>query len=225
VIKMAIAGKRFMAKFKYAAHYAVEGVSRGEVRGKLAVLRKAMSSHGNEIANTIPTVLRAMPFIPLYPILGPKGERWVPMHGVMPFSRVDEFREKIRQLYADYAEQMQAHAVEKGAMFMSISTHAFLYEPVFYWEDSRTAFHKRFLPDEYLATLPEYDPNPGGRALVAEMRRRIQEIFSSVGASHMQIGKCYPYMHGRQETASKALRDLKASLDPDGLMNPGALGL
>ncbi len=225
VTKMALAGKRFMSGFEYSAHYAVEGVSRAEIRGKLAVVRKAMAPYGTEMANTIPTVLRAMPFIPLYPILGPKGERWVPMHGVMPFSKIEEFRTKIEALYAEYAERMQAHAVDRGAMFMSISTHAFLYEPVFYWEDSRTAFHSRYLPKEYLATLPEYDSNPEGRALVAEMRRKIQGVFSSVGASHMQIGKCYPYMHGRQPTAAKTIRDVKASLDPDGLMNPGALEL
>jgi len=225
VMKMALAGKRFMSGFAYSAHYAVEGVSRAEIRGKLAVIRKAMKGHGTEMANTIPTVLRAMPFIPLYPILGPKGERWVPMHGVMPFSRVEEFNRRLAALFEEYAERMRDHAVDHGAMFMSVSTHAYLYEPVFYWEDSRTAFHKRYLPQEYLDTLPEYEANPQGRALVAEMRRRIQEIFSSVGAVHMQVGKSYPYMLGRQKQAERVLRDIKRSVDPDGVMNPGALGL
>jgi FAD/FMN-containing dehydrogenase len=221
--KMAAAGKRFLAGHNYSAHYTVEGVSKGEVNGKLAVLRRAMEGHGQETANTIPTVIRAMPFIPLYPILGPKGERWVPMHGIMPFSKTGEFHARITRLYADNAERMKKAKVDKGGMFMSVNTHGFLYEPVFYWEDDRTAFHKRYLPQEYLKVLPEYPANPEGRALVRELRGEIQKIFASVGAIHMQLGKSYTYMTGRQPEAARAIRELKKQLDPQGIMNPGAL--
>lgn len=225
LLRMGMAGKRFFAGHDYSAHYTVEGVSRAEVNGKLAVLRKAMSGHGEEIANTVPTVIRAMPFIPLYPILGPKGERWVPMHGIMPFSKMPDFHAKLDRLYTENAERMQRHKVTKGAMFMGVATHGFLYEPVFYWEDDRTAFHKRYLPSEYLAMLPEYSANPDGRALVKELRAEIQKIFASVGAIHMQAGKSYAYMEGRQPEAARALRELKKQLDPQGIMNPGALQL
>ena len=225
VVKMAAAGKRFIEGFDYSAHYAVEAESRASVAAKLARVRKAMAGHGTEIANTIPTVLRAMPFIPLYPILGPKGERWVPMHGILPFSRIAEFHEKITALYDEYAERMEQHKVTKAAMFTSISTNGFLYEPVFYWEDDRTLYHKRYLPQDYLDILPEYPANPEGRALVAELRQRIQELFSALGAIHMQVGKSYPYMKGRQEEAARLLRQIKESVDPDRRMNPGALQL
>jgi len=57
------------------------------------------------------------------------------------------------------------------------------------------------------------------------MRQKIQEIFSSVGAVHLQVGKSYPYMAHRQPEASRILKNVKHSLDPDGLMNPGGLGL
>lgn len=225
LLKMAAAGKRFLAGHNYSAHYTVEGVSRAEIAGKLSVLRKAMAGHGEETANTIPTVIRAMPFIPLYPILGPKGERWVPMHGIMPFSRMAEFHARLSRLYADNTRRMQSLKVDKGAMFMTVTTHGFLYEPVFYWQDDRTVFHKRFLPKEYLDTLPEYPANPEGRALVRELRGEIQKLFASVGAIHMQVGKSYAYMEGRQPEAARALRDLKKQLDPRGIMNPGALQL
>jgi FAD/FMN-containing dehydrogenase len=225
LIRMAIAGKRFLAGHNYSAHFTVEGVSRAEIRGKLAVLRQAMAGHGEETANTIPTVLRAMPFLPLYPVLGPKGERWVPLHGVLPFSQVKPFHDKLTRLYADHAERMKRHKVDKGGMFMAINGQAFLYEPVFYWEDDRTVFHKRYLPADYLNTLPEYPANPDGRAIVRELRAEIRKLFASVGAVHMQAGKSYPYMEGRQPEAARALRELKKVLDPRGLMNPGALQL
>ncbi|UCG73260.1 MAG: FAD-binding oxidoreductase [Chromatiales bacterium] len=225
VIRMAAAGKRFLSGFDYSAHYVVEGTTRAEVNAKLAQVRAAMTGHGTEIANTIPTVLRAMPFIPLYPILGPRGQRWVPMHGILPFSKLRDFHDRLAQVYAQYADRMQQHKVEKAAMFTTISTNAFLYEPVFYWEDDRTAFHKRYLPQEYLDMLPEYPANPEGRALVQEMKAAIQDVFSAVGATHMQVGKAYPYLRGRQAEAERLLRDIKGAVDPQGLMNPGALGL
>lgn len=225
LIKMAIAGERFLQAYPYAMHFNVEGYSRAEVAAKIDSVRKACAPYGNEIANTIPTVLMAMPFIPLYPILGPRGQRWVPQHGILPFSKLHGFHARLQALYVEYAERMAEHKVEYAAMFTSISTTGFLYEPVFYWEDDRTVFHKRYLPQEYLDMLPEYPANHAGRALVAEMKQRIIDIFSEFGAVHMQIGKSYPYLRGREANAEALIRSVKQQVDPDGLMNPGGLGL
>ena len=41
----------------------------------------------------------------------------------------------------------------------------------------------------------------------------------------MQIGKDYPYMETRKPETAGLVRQLKSALDPDGLLNPGALGL
>ena len=223
LMKMGLAGKKFLEGYDYSAHFSVEGYSQAEVATKLAILRKAVAGHGNEIANTMPTVLMAMPFIPLYPILGPQGQRWVPMHGIMPFSKLHAFNAALDELYVEYADRMEAAKVEKAAMYTSISTHGFLFEPVFYWQDDRTAYHKRYLPQEYLDVLPEYEANPEGRALVAEMKGKVQDVFTRFGAVHMQLGKAYPYMRGREDQSSALIRDIKAKLDPDNLMNPGAL--
>jgi len=223
LMKMGLAGKKFLEGYDYSAHFSVEGYSQAEVATKLAILRKAVAEHGNEIANTMPTVLMAMPFIPLYPILGPQGQRWVPMHGIMPFSKLHAFNAELDKLYEDYAERMEAAKVEKAAMYTSISTNGFLFEPVFYWQDDRTPYHKRYLPQEYLDMLPEYEANPEGRALVKEMKDAIQDVFTKHGAVHMQLGKAYPYMRGREAQSASLIRRVKAELDPNNMMNPGAL--
>ena len=225
VAKLGIAGKRFFKGYGYSAHYTVEAIDRRSVASQLAGIRRVAKPFGNEIANTVPTVLRAMPFIPLYPILGPKGERWVPQHGILPFSRVQDFRDQLMALYARHADDMKRLTITNGAMFETVGNHAFLYEPVFYWEDSRTQFHNRYLPKEHVDTLPNYEENPEGRELVHKMRSEILDVFASVGATHYQVGKTYRYLEGRQPESTRLLRDLKASLDPNGLVNPGTLGL
>ena len=225
LIKMGLAGEKFLTAYPYSMHFSVEGYSHAEVVNRLELVRKAAGAHGNEIANTIPEVLMANPFIPLYPILGPRGQRWVPMHGIMPFSKLSSFNARLDEVYAEYAERMEQHKVEKAAMFTSIGTNGFLFEPVFYWEDDRTVYHKRYLPQEYLDMLPEYEANPEGRALVSEMKAAIIDVFAEFGATHMQLGKAYPYMRGREENAADLLKVIKKKLDPDGLMNPGGLGL
>ena len=41
----------------------------------------------------------------------------------------------------------------------------------------------------------------------------------------MQIGKDYPYLETRKPEVRSLVQDLKKLLDPNGIMNPGALGL
>jgi FAD/FMN-containing dehydrogenase len=224
VIRMGLAGRRFLGA-DFSVHYVVEGVDRTAARAAAGALRDLLGRHGQETAATVPNVVQSMPFAPLYNVLGPRGERWVPIHTVLPFSKVLPFRRDLEKLYGEHAERMRAARVDYGAMFMTVSTNAFLYEPVFYWEDARNACHERLVPADYLATLPEYPANPAGAALVAEMKRAIIDLMHRHGGAHLQIGKVYPYLADREAEAEKLLRDLKRSVDPQGRLNPGALGL
>ncbi|MCB2107501.1 MAG: FAD-binding oxidoreductase [Rhodobacteraceae bacterium] len=223
--RMAIAGKSFLDRAEYSAHFIVEGIDNAHARSLLAAVRTAADPHGVEVPNTIPTVVRGMPFMPLFPILGPAGERWVPLHGIMPFSQVDTFHRLLMEQQSRYADRMAANKITHAAMFTTISTHAFLYEPVFYWQDSRHIYHNRYLPEDFLKTVPVYAENPRGRELVEEMREDIRNIFQSIGAVHMQVGKCYPYMKGRDATNAGILKQIKQILDESNLMNPGSLEL
>ncbi len=81
------------------------------------------------------------------------------------------------------------------------------------------------MPAKALERLPEHAPNPAGRALVEDMKSRIQAICIENGASHFQVGKDYPYLATRDPDMREFVVALKRQLDPHGLMNPGALGL
>lgn len=225
LVRMAVAGKSFLDRSEYSAHFIVEGQDEAHARSLLAAVRRAVEPHGVEVPNTIPTVVRSMPFMPLYPIMGPAGERWVPLHGILAFSQVKPFHDKLIAFHQRYAAQMEKHNVVSAAMFTTISTTGFLYEPVFYWQDTRHLYHERYLPQEFLSVLPTYPENPEGRKLVEEMRTGIRELFASCGAVHLQVGKSYPYMKDRDPRNAEMLKSIKALLDPKRLMNPGSLGL
>ncbi len=224
MMKIAAAGKRFIDKAKYTAHFICEARDMREMKSQLKALRTAVNPHGKEIVNTVPAVVRAYPFLP-FSLLGTSGERWLAMHGILPFSRVAEFNEKIDALYERYSDKMEQHKIVKAAMFTTIATNAFLFEPVFYWEDSRVAFIDRHTDPDALKKMKDFDPNEEGRKVVTEMKQGIIDCIYECGGTHMQIGKVYPYTRERDAGALAMVESLKAHVDPKGLMNPGALGL
>ncbi len=223
--KMALAGRSFLKKANYSAHFSAEGVTDGEAKAKIAQVRKIASKYGAEVANSIPTFFNAEPFMPLTPILGPGGERWKPTHGVLPFSKVLKHHAEIEAMLGEYRERMNLHGVHLTRMLMPFSTNAFIYEPTFLWKDARSVYHERMYPPELLPGKPVHEDNPEGRALLKEIKQRIQELCIQNGACHMQIGKDYPFLTTRKPETAVLIRQLKATLDPEGLMNPGALGL
>ncbi len=223
--RMALAGRDFLKNAVYSAHFSCEGLSDAEARLKLAAARDIMSKHGAPVANSIPTYFHANPFMEITPILGPNGERWKPVHGVLPFSAVLKHHADFEALLAEYRDRMQRDRVQLTRMLMSFSTNLFIYEPTFLWEDARTIYHERVYPPALLPTMPVHGENPAGRALVKELRERIQEISVRNGAGHMQVGKDYPYLETRKPATRALVEGLKAQLDPHNLMNPGALGL
>ncbi len=165
------------------------------------------------------------PVAPLYNLLGPSGERWVPVHGILQHSDVLGFHDQWRAMLKHYEDQIESTGVFVGAMFQAIGPSAFLYEIAFYWPDERTAYHETTLDQDFLGTLPKYPPNPTGRSLVDELKNAAIQLFGEFGAVHFQIGKAYPHMENRDNLETSLLRAIKQELDPDNLMNPGALGL
>jgi glycolate oxidase len=222
--KMAVAGDRALRRATYALHYLVEDVDAASAEAKAMRLRALALAHGEEIPNTVPTVVRGMPFAPLANVLGPAGERWVPMHGLFAHSAVEGFHAALEEYWAAQRGEMDALGVFNGAMFMAIGPNAFVYEPALYWPDARDVVHERLVPAEHLATLPVHPRSSAAAGLVARLRREIVALMDAHGAAHLQLGKAYPFLERRPPPASALLRALKAELDPKGILNPGALG-
>ncbi|MCE4552898.1 FAD-binding oxidoreductase [Roseateles cellulosilyticus] len=225
LLRMAAAGDRVLTSGAYMAHFIVEGVSEADVKAKAQRLRLLALTRGQEIANSVPGFVRALPFAPLTNILGPGGERWVPLHGILPHAAVTAFHAALQGLKARRQVEMERLGVWMGTMFATVSSTGLLYEIALYWPDETTPYHHAMLGDEHLRGVPAHGRNEAATALAADVKRELAELFAAHGAAHFQIGRAYRYADRLDPVALALLNSLKATLDPKGLMNPGALGL
>jgi D-lactate dehydrogenase (cytochrome) len=206
------------------SHFIVEGFDAGDVASRARQLRRLMAPFGREIVNSIPAFVRTMPFAPLFNILGPGGERWVPIHGVFTHDAALGFDRALKSLLEQQRAKMDQHGVWIGTMFSTFGSTGFLYEIALYWPDARTAYHLSTLDPAHIAALPDFPANPEARAYVEDLKRALIETMQTHGASHFQIGRAYPYQQRLAPPARALLGTIKQQLDPHNLMNPGALG-
>lgn len=223
--KVALGGRNFIDPTDYPLHLIAEGRSAAGVAADIAEMRRIAAAHGgHEIENTIAKVIRAMPFPPLNSMLGPQGEAWVPVHGMVALSQAPALFRAIQALFAELAPVFEAHGIFTGYLFTSVSTNAITIEPVFFWPHGWRPIHEVAVEPSHLARLPKLPPNPAATAVVADAKQRIVDLFASFGCCSFQIGRTYPYRDSR-DAASRALLDaIKASVDPAGQLNPGGLG-
>ncbi|MCE4552859.1 FAD-binding oxidoreductase [Roseateles cellulosilyticus] len=224
--KIALAGRDFVGEENYSLHMIAEGRSAAGVQADIAEARRIAAEYrGEEIANTIAKVIRAQPFPPLNSVLGPGGERWAPVHGVSALSVAAALFEAIERVFADMAADFQRCGVKVGYLFSSISTNALLLEPVFYWPGERLPVHVVAIQPEHLARLPSLADDPAATAVVVQARKQLMAVFQRFGCGHFQIGRTYPYRQSRDAAGWHLVEAIKATVDPDQLLNPGVLGL
>jgi hypothetical protein len=186
--KMGLAGTRSLREAAYTLHVIVEGTDSAVVRSKLKRLRE-ITAPGWPIPNTMPTVVRATPFAPMFNVLGPSGERWVPLHGVLPHSRVAGFHQALVAFYRERADDMRRLGVWSGGMFETVGSSGFLYEIALYWPGARNAHHNAVVPPDYLAGLPSYADDPEVDAFVETLKADLIALYGEHGAVHFQLGK------------------------------------
>jgi FAD/FMN-containing dehydrogenase len=223
--KVALGGRNFVDAGDYPLHIIAEGRSAAGVAADMAEARRIAAVHGgHEIENTIAKVIRAMPFPPLNSMLGPEGEAWAPVHGMVALSQAPALFADLQAMFAEMAPDFEREGIFTGYLFTSVSTNAITIEPVFYWPHGWRPIHEVHVEPAHLARLPKPAPNPGATALVAKARRRVVEICAAYGCGHFQIGRAYPYRDSRDAASRAVLDAIKAAVDPGGQLNLGGLG-
>jgi FAD/FMN-containing dehydrogenase len=217
-------GRKALSKVAYAMNVSVDGNSAAAVETSLAEIRKIAAS-GAEIPATVPAAIRGTPFLQPNDLLGPKGQRWAPSHGIVPHSRAIALVDAFKSFLAARAATLTEHGIECGFVAFAISTNAILFEPMFYWPGARLPYHERMIDPAYLAKLPVLPPNPAAETAMRTLREDLIRFWGENGCAHLQIGKTYRYLETRAPEFRRLLEKIKAAVDPGGLMNPGALGL
>jgi FAD/FMN-containing dehydrogenase len=223
--KVVMAGRSFLDDVKYSLHLSFDGRDAADVEGKTAAARAILTRTSREVDNTIPKVMRANPFGEVNSMLGPSGERWVPVHGTVPFSKAGTMFDALEAVFARHRDAMHKYEIDHGYLCATVGNVGTLIEPVLYWPDARQSFHDRVLDADYLAKLPRYAENLPAREAVARLREDLAVCFMEQGAASFQLGKFYKFQEGLAPSAASFLKQLKTLLDPQGRMNPGALGL
>jgi FAD/FMN-containing dehydrogenase len=224
--KVAVAGRSFLDDAKFSIHLIAEGLTQAEADERMRRIDGIVATHGGrKVENTIPKILRANPFPPVNSMVGPDGEAWVPVHGIVRHSKALGVIEAITALYETHATDMDRLGVGAGYMFLTVATTGFLIEPVFYWPDALREIHRRSVEPAHFAKLKGFPVNAEARALVEKLRAAVIDIFGRAEGMHFQIGRTYPLKRDTDPRAWSILEAVKAHLDPDGRMNPGALGL
>lgn len=220
------AGRGFLDDVPFSLHCIAEGRHQGAVEVDVAAINAIVADAGGRaIENTIPKILRGNPFPPVNSMVGPDGERWLPVHGFLPHSRLVAAWEGLLALYAAHAGEMARLEVHAGAMVAAVSASTCLVEPVFFWPDALNPLHRHAVEPAHLAKLKGYAPNAEAAALVAALRRGVIDLMAHEGAAHVQIARSYPLKASHNPAAWAMLVALKRAVDPHGLMNPGSLGL
>lgn len=224
--KVVVAGRDFLKDAKFSLHVLAEGRIQAAADADIAAARAIVLRHGGrEVENSIPKIIRANPFGPLNSMLGPDGERWAPIHGLMPHSKAADCFDALHKLFEDNRADMERLGIHTGTLVANVGGQGMVVEPCLYWPDASNPLINDTIEPAHLKKLPKQPANPESWALAQKLKKEIIDIFFEHKAVHFQIGRAYRYRDSLDPAADALLKAVKKQVDPRGLMNPGSLGL
>lgn len=224
---IALGGKKILRNVPYSLHMTLDGLTERVAAEHTDLAADICAAEGGvEMANSVPTVFRNAPFGGVRTILlGSDGEIWIPVHGYFPLSTAVAAAEATERFLAERRELMEQWDI-KTSYLTTFSGPEFVIEPSFYWKDALGEFRLSLIEPEFAAKWKDIPANPDRRAVALGLRDELRELFDSLGALHLQIGKYYPYTElMNNKPLGRLLESVKDAVDPERRVNPGALGL
>lgn len=210
----------------YCVNVVLAGRSARGVADDLAIARELASRcGGDEAAPLVPRVARADLFANLNGVLDQRGGRWAALNCKVAHSEAQAVIAGFDRIMAPHAAAMARHGITVTRLCSALGSLAYSFECVFHWQDEWLPLHRQAAEASFLAGLTEPAANPAARDLVATLRADTVALFRSLGGASNQIGRTYPFIEALSPAPAALLRQVKATLDPKGLMNPGVLGL
>ncbi|QDZ11971.1 FAD-binding oxidoreductase [Devosia ginsengisoli] len=212
-----------LADSGWTLHLTMEAPTDAAARSILLAARALIPAAGREIDNVLPKALHAKPYS-VRGFVGREGERWVPIHGMVPLSVAHATMAALDQYFAAHAKPLAANDITIGYFFSSVGAYVSM-EPMFYWRDALSPLHHRYLSERNRVRFADRSNNVAARAKVAAMREDVRAIFRAHGALHAQLARFYPYLDLLEPGTAILARRLKQALDPNRILNRGALDL
>ncbi len=207
----------------WSLHMTAEAPSALIAEAQIELARAVCRAGGQEIDNVIPKTMRAKPYS-VRGMVGPEGERWVPVHCILPLSRAQACMTDLLGRIEQESGALTAAGINVSYMISSSGPYVTI-EPMFYWKDSLDAIHLAHLSERNQARFGGAAVNEAARALVRRLRGELRELMQKHDAQHAQLGRFYPYMPLLEPGAQALAARIKDALDPARCMNPGVLGL
>ena len=202
-------------------HVTTEGWTQSIADIQASALQELVGQAATAIDPVVPRFIRSDPFgfiaIPLHA----DGRRQIWTHGIFPFDRVAEAYRDLTALIDRHRVPRATYGIET-TISVAISGTAALLEPVLTWPDQPTALHLRGMAAPNAASLP---PVPEATAAVGALRQDMCDLYSRLGAAHLQLGKFYAFAETMAPQTLSLLQAVKAAVDPHRRLNPRALGL
>lgn len=221
-------GLAFLCDWKHTLHVTVDGYDqRAADRAVHDVKGIVRSRGGSVLPPALPLTLRMNPFLPVETLIVGYGTRnnSVPTNRVVAYSRAHELARAVEDFFVRYADVLRQHGLEYTALWVGSGCTIGI-EPIIYWRDAMSPLRLSVVNSGRRPELAAIPHDPAAHAAAVEIRRKLVEVLGRFDGGHFQIGKYYPYLQQlRDDACRQSIRDVKRMLDPDGLFNPGGLGL
>ena len=143
---------------------------------------------------------------------------------MFPLSKAVEVAEVIPAYFDLHRTEMDRLGIYESYM-TNFNERFFMCEPSFYWQDEVSELHLRHLDKESADKFRDKPANPEARAFAKKLRAGLRDRMFELGAVHVQLAKFYQFEESLQPETWRLICELKTLFDPEGILNPGNLGL
>lgn len=215
-------GRNALGGHAWSLHLTSEAPTDAAAAAQIDAARRLLKG-AVEMDNVVPKTLRAKPYS-IRGVVGPDGERWVPVHGVLPLSRARECMAALQAHIEANASSLGQAGVKAQWLCSSAGPYVTI-EPMFYWRDALDPIQLAHLSERNRSRFSSFPENVPARDVVRRLRGELREVFARYGAVHAQVGRFYGLTERMDAGSRELLERVKRALDPEGRMNPGSLGL